>query len=399
MSHNEYLSRDIMYITQPTCIIMRVLGIWPSISRKKTLCERIYKFLLITIFCAFLTCNLISGLLYWIIQGDARTRIQMIPFLMYAATTISQYGIFIIRDDQIRQCLKHVQEDWKNILSADIRNMVLKFMRIAKHLATICGAFMFSGAILFQTILPLSQGDIVTEQNVTIRPLSCPSNLIFIDVQITPVYEIIFTIQCFSGVISAAIATSACGLTAIFVAHASGQLRILRNLMTRLVEEQWQMEYEVNNKLADIIEHQVRMRSFLQMVQNTLQQIFLIEIMVDTLSLCIMMYYIIVEWQNTNITGVFVYLFSAGDITVHLFLVCYTGEQLIVEAEKVAIVSCELEWFRLPNKKARYIVLLMIMSNAPTKMSAGNLFDLSLRTFGDTIKTAGAYFNMLRSVY
>ncbi|XP_032689578.1 uncharacterized protein LOC116852901 isoform X3 [Odontomachus brunneus] len=155
--------------------------------------------------------------------------------------------------------------------------MMSKFARIAKRLVTVCATFMFTGAIVFRTILPLSQGDIITEQNVTIRPLACPSYLIFIDVQVTPIYEIYFTIQFVSGLITASIATGACGLTAIFVIHASGQMRILRDLMTTLVEEQ--KEYEVNKKLADIVEHQVRVRGFLRMVHHTLQEVFLMEMM------------------------------------------------------------------------------------------------------------------------
>lgn len=249
-----------MYITRPTRNIMSIIGIWPSTATRKTLCDRVYKFLLIIVSYTLLSCNIIPGFLYWLTQGDTRTRIQMVPFLIYDTMSVSQYGIFIFRDNQIRQCLKHIQEDWENILSVDVRNMMLKFARIAKRLVTVCATFMFSGAVLFRTILPLSQGDIVTEQNVTIRPLACPSYLVFIDVQVTPIYEILFTIQCVSGLITASIATGACGLTAIFVIHASGQLRILRDLMTRLVEEKWQKEYEVNKKLADIVEHQVRVR-------------------------------------------------------------------------------------------------------------------------------------------
>ncbi|XP_032689625.1 odorant receptor 22c-like [Odontomachus brunneus] len=398
MPYNENSLYDIMYITQPTRNIMSILGIWPSINKKKTLCKRVYKFLLITVSYTLLICNLIPIFLYWMIQGDTRTRIQMAPFLVYDAMTVSQYSIFIFRDDQIRQCLKHVQEDWENILSADVRTLMLKFARITKRIIIVSASFMFSGAVLIRTILPLLQGNIITEQNVTIRPLVCPSYLVFIDVQATPIYEIYFTIQFVSGLIIASIATGACGLTAIFVIHASGQLRILRDLMTNLVEEQWQRECEVNKKLADIVEHQMRVRGFLRMVQHTLQQIFLTGMTVNTLTLCILMYFIIIEWQNSNTTAIYIYILCVGDVAVHLFMYCYTGEQLTEQAEKVAIVSCELEWYRLPNRKARCVVLLMIMSNAPTKISAGNFFDLSLKTFGDAIKTAGAYFNMLRNV-
>jgi len=54
--------------------------------------------------------------------------------------------------------------------------------------------------------------------------------------------------------------TCACGLTAIFVVHACGQLKILIGLMRELVQKQWQEEREMDMKLAEIVEHQTRVR-------------------------------------------------------------------------------------------------------------------------------------------
>ncbi|KAL0117077.1 hypothetical protein PUN28_010136 [Cardiocondyla obscurior] len=122
------------------------------------------------------------------------------------------------------------------------------------------------------------------------------------------------------------------------------------------------------------------------------------EVLVNTVTICLLVYFMLVDWQSRNITILCSYVISITNVIIHIFLFCYTGEQLSTQAEKVAITSCELEWYRLPDKKARSIVLLMIMSNAPTKISAGKFVDLSLKTFGDVMKTAGAYFNMLRNV-
>lgn len=49
----------------------------------------------------------------------------------------------------------------------------------------------------------------------------------------------------------------------------------------------------------------------------------------------------------------------------------------------MARTSCVLEWYRLPKKEARGIVLIIIMSNMPTKITAGKIMDLSFKTYGD----------------
>lgn len=156
--------------------------------------------------------------------------------------------------------MKHVEEDWENVLSADVRNIMLKSGRTGKRLVTVCGVLMYSGAFTFRTIMPLSQGKIVTDQNVTLRHLACPGYFFSLDVQVSPIYETVFVIQFLTGFVTVSIVTSACGLTAIFVMHACGQLKILIGLMRDLVQMQWQEEREVDKKLAEIVEHQIRVR-------------------------------------------------------------------------------------------------------------------------------------------
>jgi len=193
-------------------------------------------------------------------EETTHVRLQTIPLLLFDLMSASQYSIFILRYDQLRRCLKHVEEDWENVLSADARNIMQKSARTGKRLIMICGLFMYSGAFTFRTILPLSLGKIVTDQNVTMRRFACPGYFFSLDVQVSPVYETIFVIQCLTGFIVVSVVTSACGLTAIFVVHACGQLKILIGLMRRLVQKQGQEEREVNKKLAEIVEHQTRVR-------------------------------------------------------------------------------------------------------------------------------------------
>ena len=260
MPQNKHHQNDISYITQPTRNILLALGAWPFVSKGRSVYPNAHNLLLICISYIFLSSDIIPGVLYWLMAETARVRLQTIPLLLYDFMSVSQYGIFIFRYDKLRRCLQHVEEDWKNVLSADARNIMLKSARTGKRLVTICAIFMYSGAFTFRTILPLFQGKIIIDQNITIRHLACPGYFFSLDVQVSPVYETVFVIQCLTGFIGVSIVTCACGLTAIFVVHACGQLKILIGLMTELVQKEWQEECETNKKLAEIVEHQIRVR-------------------------------------------------------------------------------------------------------------------------------------------
>ncbi|EFN67348.1 hypothetical protein EAG_04810, partial [Camponotus floridanus] len=140
---------------QPTRNIMRALGVWPSNDRERSMRLQACNFLLICISYTFLSCDLIPGILFWLMEKSTRIRLQTIPLLLYDIMSVSQYGIFIFRRDQLKRCLKHIEEDWENIINVDMRNIMLKSAKMGKRLATICGIFMYTGAFTFRTILPL----------------------------------------------------------------------------------------------------------------------------------------------------------------------------------------------------------------------------------------------------
>jgi len=132
--------------------------------------------------------------------------------------------------------------------------------KIGRHLVSLCAIFMYSSGLSFRLILPFARGKVITPQNITLRPLPCPSNFLFFDVQVSPTYELIFAIQVLSGIVTYSITTGLCGLATLFVMHACGQLKVLINLMTNLVEENWHKKRELNRKLARMVEHQIRFR-------------------------------------------------------------------------------------------------------------------------------------------
>ncbi|KAF7381373.1 hypothetical protein HZH66_013767 [Vespula vulgaris] len=245
----------------------------------------------------------------------------------------------------------------------------------------------------------LEKGKIVTPQNITIRPLPCSGYYIFFDDQISPNYEIIFCLQCISGLVTYSITTAICGLAALFVMHTCGQLEILVELIEGIVEKTDNGENQTNKLISITVEHQIRVRSFLQTVEVTMHQICLFELMGCTLTMCFFGYCLITDWSNRNPTSICTYFIGLSSVTSHIFMFCFVGEQLTLQAEKVALTSCVLDWYRLPNNKAKSVILIMAISHCPMRITAGNVIELSLQTFGQVIKTAAAYCNILRTIH
>ncbi|XP_025159074.1 uncharacterized protein LOC105188556 isoform X2 [Harpegnathos saltator] len=296
MPRNLYSQEDIVYIKQPTRNLMVIIGVWPSSNERRSLFRKIYNFVLNLVSNFLFACEIIPGIIYWLMEESARVRLQVTPIILYAIMCAIQYDIILARKSNIGQCWKHVEEDWQNVFVANDRNIMFRCAKTARLLILICGVLMYFGVTTYRIILPLSRGNLITDQNITIRPLACPVNFLFIDVQVSPFYEIIFTFQSLTGFLVVSTTTSAYGLLAYFVEHATGQMKILICLMKDLVQGQWQKEQEIDKKLAKVVEHQIRVHNFLQVVQYTMQEICLVEIVVNTLSICFMLYFTLLEY-------------------------------------------------------------------------------------------------------
>ncbi|XP_026830140.1 odorant receptor 13a-like [Ooceraea biroi] len=406
---NEYYLQDLKYASTFLPNILNALGIWLSLGKRKSICKRLVDFFFIFLSFGLIFAVLIPGSLFWVFKGNARTRLRMSTFTMYVIGTIGKYSILILGQDRIRRCWKYIEEDWRNVAKADARNMILECAGVGRRLAAICGWFYFCSGLAGRLLPLLYWGKIVDQNNVTVKLLPNPAYLFSLNMQATPVYEIMYSVQGAYGLVTVSITASAPGLIIVFVMHACGQLKILMNLMREFIEEQRQKE--MDKKLANIVEHQIKIRSFLELVEHAMHQISFIEI-----SACIgssgkfvpifnrwrwnMSEYCITflqEWNNSNSMVMIPYTIVCSSAIISMFIVCYTGNQLILQA-KTALMTCELEWYRLSDLKARQMVLLMIMSNKPIKITAGKVLDLSLKTFGNIIKASLAYLNMLRNV-
>ncbi|XP_018406427.1 PREDICTED: odorant receptor 22c-like [Cyphomyrmex costatus] len=396
MFSNKNYKRDIDYVFKLSRFVFRLLGIWPYARTKSWLPETLENVAVILISYILLICELVPAILYMaIVQRETRARLKVVATVIFTMLAMAKYGQLLIKRNQMRNCLAQVEDDWQ-IVNLHDRNVMIDKARTSRRLLIICAIFMYSTGVSFRTIIPLSAGKIVTKQNFTIRHLPCPTYFVLFDVQLSPAYEIVFLMQFFSGFVKCTVTTAVCGLAGLFVMHICAQLDILMVLMNNLINERELKN--MNERLTTIVKHQIKIRNFLQLVQNTIQYTSLMEIMGCTIIVCLLGYFVIMEWEDNNAVALCSYLVGLTSISFNIFIFCFIGEQLSAKGEKVALTACTMEWYRLPDAKARSLILIMLMSNSPTKVKGGKYFDLSFKTFGNVVKTAVTYLNLLRSV-
>ncbi|XP_047365578.1 uncharacterized protein LOC124955335 isoform X2 [Vespa velutina] len=349
--------------------ILEPLGIWPlkrycaEVSWKDNFLRKgknvIFYFLMIFVF--------VSCVPYVIFEVESiYDKLKLTGPLSFCAMAILKYIFLTIREEEIRYCVESIEMDWKRITHFEDERIMINKVYFGRRLVTICIIFTYASFLM--------------------------------DIRYSPANEIIIFIQCLYGFAAHSIAAGTCSLAAIFTMHACGQLQVLMNWLEHLLDGREGMCSNVDERMASIIQQHVRTLNFISLTENLLHEVSLIEVVGCTLNMCLLGYYCIMESNMSETLGCITYGIILTSVTFNIFIFCYIGELLIEQCQILGERTYAIDWYRLTGKKSQPLILLIAMSRATTKLTAGNFMELSLSSFSDIIKSSVAYLNMLRTL-
>ncbi|XP_070517753.1 uncharacterized protein [Cardiocondyla obscurior] len=337
---NQHYKTDIKYVVGQSHVVLRILGIWPSTDKLPSLIEKTANILLVIICYFFLNCDMVPGALYYaVVNDESREKFKMMPPILYSIMAIGKYSNLLIHEEDIRSCFRHIEEDWRTIAVGDAREVMLSKAVVGRRLFVLCCTFMYCGGLSYNTVVPLSKGSIVVDENTTIRPLSCPGYYIFFNPQNSPAYELVYLQQVLCGFFMYTITVTMCGLAAVFAIHAYAQMEILIQMMKSLIDASGRQN--VGTKLAVAIKHQVRLQNFLQLMENTLSYSNLVEITGCSVIICLCLYCIRLEWEDMNLVAMSSYAAALTSVVINIFILCYIGEYVTSQVISRYVISLE----------------------------------------------------------
>ncbi|XP_017878917.2 odorant receptor 4-like [Ceratina calcarata] len=388
---------DIKYATKLVEQILGIVGAWPvpdSSPFSKKIIQKIKNVIAYFLFLLII----VPGLLcIFLKEKNNKVKLRLLAPLINCGMQVSKYTILLYHKKEILYGLDLMKHDWINA-SDENRQIFLEKTKVGRRIVLIAAATIYSGGLGYRTFLPLARGTIITPDNITIRPLPCPSYFIFLDEQQTPNYEILFLLQVVAGFVVYTVVGGSCGISALLVLHACSMVRILINKMKVLVRETQMSEMEVHQRIASMVDYQTRINEFLRNIQKITEYVCLSEMLGGTCLVCLVEYCILMEWENKNTTGVVVYIMLTASFTFCIFVLCHIGQLLVDENDEAGQASSSINWYRMQMKQAHSLVLVIAMSNYPIKLTAGKVMEMSLTTFTDVIKLSLGYMNMLRQV-
>ena len=199
----------------------------------------------------------IPSLLYVILkEKNPKKKIKLLMPHLNSIVQMIKYTILLRQMKLIDKLLDEIKKDW-SIATEENRRIFSRTASVEHKLTSIIAITIYSGGFFYRMILPFSKNKIVSN-NMTIRLLPCPGYFGSLDEQVTPNYEIIFTLQVLGGFVTH---TAVCGIKSaclMVCMHMCGLLRILTNKLTDLTNDN--DERVVQEKIVHIVEYQTRIK-------------------------------------------------------------------------------------------------------------------------------------------
>ncbi|CAK9804336.1 Odorant receptor 4 [Anthophora quadrimaculata] len=395
-SHNTFnFTRDYEYSIQMNRWFLKPIGAWPCVTNTSRT-ERLFAKLLSLTCHTLITITIVPCFLFILIEDTTmEQRMNAIGPLSHYLMGELNYCFLMIKTNDILYCVRHVEQDWKNVKRTSDRESMLKSAKLGRSIACIAAVCMHTGVFSYELITGFHKVTFyVGNQSYMTYPLPCTwySKL---DVRFSPLNEIVLVIQFVAGFIVNSITIGACALGAVLAMHACGQLNMVMSKLDNLVDTKDQEEKVAQKKLGFIVEHHLRTLSLVWNIENIMNLICLVELVGCTFNMCMLGYYMLTEKSKDKVVSYGILYVS---MTFNIFIFCYIGEMLTEQCKKVGEKVYMTEWYRLPTRTALDLVMIISRSSVVIKITAGKFIDISIATFGDVFKTSFAYFNMIRTV-
>ncbi|XP_034171928.2 uncharacterized protein LOC117600494 [Osmia lignaria lignaria] len=378
--------------------LLKPIGVWPGSSSTSKI-ERILSLVLKVICYCFIIFTLVPGLAYLILEPqDFRSKIKIVgPMSHWFAGCIS-YTALLLRSKDIRYCVNNIEADWRSVTKSKVQQVMLKNAKFGHSVAAFCAIFMHGGVLCHCVVMAFTMESVeVGNETRTIHKLPCVAYTKMIPVDTSPTNEIVLVVQFISSFIVNSTAVGAFSLAIVFASHAYGQLDVLMMWITEFVNESEELDKNVErNEIRVIVKNHVKILSMISRIEHIMSPICLLELCQCTLAMCLLCYFILTEWEGRDVQNLVTYVVVLFSVTFNVFIMCYIGEKLSEQCNRIADAVYSTKWYYLPYKNVLDLVLIIARSSVVTKITAGKVVYMSVYTFGDVIKTAFTYINLLR---
>ena len=236
----------------------KTIGVWPLPSSTSKFEKIVTRILIIVCSIITLFVTIPSMLHFILVKEDIISKLKSLGPISYCFGGGLNYAVLLLRKNDIRYCIDHIETDWKVITRMTDRQVMLKNAKIGRIISCCIVGFMQLGTFCFCTILGVFKRTIkIGNDSMEIYVLPSPTYKIPVDTN--PGHDIVLGFQYLAAYITSATVVSAFSFATVFACHASGQLTIMIIWIEEFINRPQEENKNVHiDKISVIIKHHMR---------------------------------------------------------------------------------------------------------------------------------------------
>ncbi|XP_050474717.1 odorant receptor 4-like [Bombus huntii] len=350
--------------------------------------------------CAPQTINLL------LIAGNSNLVIENLSTNITTTISLMKAMAVWIKGKPLKFLVKCMANDWNTTMDKAERETMVNIRRITRK-TTIRSTLMAN--IVLLAFVPARLFSMRYSDNMLFYRGYFPYNI-----TISPNYELTMIGQFMATFYAATTYTAVDTFVVLLIFHVCGQLSNLRDDLRKIHSYD---KKDLEKKLQKIIQkHEYISRfvfkkfvlfedgekdgrstvmilimsyaylRFANKIENSFNMMLLLQMLSCTIQICSQSYQVIMsfgeqemEYMILQLSFLLIYVVY---VMLHLFLYCYMGEKLTSESTEIADTVYNAEWYNLPPKNARWLIIIMCRARAsPLKITAGKFCSFTLVLF------------------
>ena len=217
---------------------LKPIGVWPS-SPSTTRFEKIISITLNVICYTSIILTTIPCLVRMFLEDESiYLKVKSLGPVSHWIVSGANYTTLLLRSNDIRQCMEHMEADWQTVTREKDQWVMLKNAKFGRYVAASCAIFMQGGIMCFIFVTAMDTVEIqIGNETRILHVLPCAVYKKLINVDESPTNEIVLFLQAWSTIIANSSTVGIFSLAAVLAAHACGQLNVVMVWITEFVNE------------------------------------------------------------------------------------------------------------------------------------------------------------------
>ncbi|KAK9309029.1 hypothetical protein QLX08_001212 [Tetragonisca angustula] len=145
--------------------------------------------------------------------------------------------------------------------------------------------------------------------------------------------------------------------------------------------------------LEDLVEHHLEIYEFAETVNGVFQYMIFLQFSISSVVLCLSIYKLsTIDPFSMNFVWSGSYLCC---MLMQVYLYCWFGNEMMLKSKKVSDAIYEMDWMTLPADLMKDLLLVLVRTKRPVKMTSGHVVVLSVDSFTTIMKMTYSSYNLL----